>query len=78
MDILVAVAVGLISSMISTNMSLQLPAYAYGANCRHKSPYMYSALCSVVNKAGTTLQGHICMNNLSSEPVEYILVYCCV
>ena len=53
MDNLVAVAVGL---MISTYMSLP----ANGANSRHKSPY--SALRSVVNKAGTALYAHICMS----------------
>ena len=68
MLILVAVAVGL---MISTYLSL--PAYA--AKSRHISPY--SALCSVVNRAGSTIRGHICMNILSYVSVQYILVYSC-
>jgi len=67
MVILVAVAVGL---MISTLMSLP----AYGAKRRHSSPY--GALCSVVNKAGTVIYAHICMNNRSSVSVACVLVYC--
>ena len=48
---------------------------AYAAKSRHIS--LYSALCSVRNRAGSTIRGHICMNILSYVSVQYVLVYSC-